>query len=212
MLCIKNTNSKRLINLLLLFRAFKLKGVYLARGTKLYSDVCIDDGTRINGPAVIKGHGFAEIGKYCAIGDSIRIITSNHGLQSLCVQYTLQTKVAGSSPFISEKKHVKIMHDVWIGDNVIILPGVHIGNGAVIGAGSVVTRSVNAYDIVAGNPAKKIGCRFHEGVSEIIEALEWWDWEENTMRRKSKLFQMDFSKLTAHEVRELISFNGIRRE
>ena len=69
-----------------------------------------------------------------------------------------------------------IANDVWIGHGVVVLPGVSIGNGAVVGASAVVTRDVAPYEIVAGVPAKKLRDRFAPGIAARLEALAWWDW------------------------------------
>lgn len=66
-------------------------------------------------------------------------------------------------------------NDVWIGQNVTILPGVHIGDGAIIGLNSVVASDVPPYTIVAGNPAKQIRKRFDDELIEIMLKLKWWD-------------------------------------
>ncbi len=70
-----------------------------------------------------------------------------------------------------------IGNDVWIGYNALILSGVNIGDGAIIGAGSVVTKDVPAYAIVGGNPAKIIRKRFSDQKIEALLRLKWWDWE-----------------------------------
>ena len=65
-------------------------------------------------------------------------------------------------------------HDVWIGDNVCIRRGVKVGHGAVVGLGSVVTKNVEPYSIVVGNPAKPVKSRFtDEQISDLLD-LEWW--------------------------------------
>ncbi len=75
-------------------------------------------------------------------------------------------------------------HDVWIGHNATLLPGVTVGNGAVIAAGAVVTRDVGPYAIVAGVPAKKIKMRFEPGLIGAIEAVKWWDWDHATIKER----------------------------
>ena len=65
---------------------------------------------------------------------------------------------------------------MWIGHGAVIMPGVTIGNGAVIGANAVVTRDVAAYTIVAGVPAKVLRPRFPPATAARIEALGWWNW------------------------------------
>ena len=68
-----------------------------------------------------------------------------------------------------------IGNDVWIGQNATILPGVHIRDGAIIGANSVVGSDVQAYTVVVGNPARPIRKRFDDELIEIMEKLKWWD-------------------------------------
>ena len=74
-------------------------------------------------------------------------------------------------------------NDVWIGYEAVILSGVTIGDGAVIGTRAVVTKDVPPYTIVGGVPAKPIRKRFDDAVIERLEALRWWDWEEEKIRR-----------------------------
>jgi acetyltransferase-like isoleucine patch superfamily enzyme len=71
---------------------------------------------------------------------------------------------------------VHIGSDVWIGQNAIILPGIRIGDGAVIGAGAVVSRDVEPYAVVAGNPARHIRYRFPENIRQALLEIRWWDW------------------------------------
>ena len=124
----------------------------LPEGSVFNERVEIGKGTRINGPITIKGEGNCEIGRYCAFGSDIRIITSNHSMNTANVQIKLQRRIGACD--ISEKgADVDIGHNVWIGDSAIILPGISIGHGAVIGAGAVVTRDVADFSVVAGCPA-----------------------------------------------------------
>jgi len=64
---------------------------------------------------------------------------------------------------------------VWIGQNATILPGVHIGDGAIIGANSVVGSNIEPYTIAAGNPAKLIRKRFDDELTDLLLAFKWWD-------------------------------------
>ena len=68
-----------------------------------------------------------------------------------------------------------IGNDVWVGQNAVILPGVHIGDGAIIGANSIVGSDVDPYTIVVGNPAKPIRKRFDEELIELMQRFKWWD-------------------------------------
>ncbi|WP_281040324.1 MULTISPECIES: CatB-related O-acetyltransferase [unclassified Mesorhizobium] len=85
---------------------------------------------------------------------------------------------------------IVVGHDVWIGARAIIMSGVTIGNGAVIGAGSVVTKDVPPYAIVAGSPARIIRYRFSPDVVDRIQASEWWTWSDERIRDQIKLLTM----------------------
>jgi maltose O-acetyltransferase len=99
----------------------------------------------INSGALILDNGFVNIGSHVMIGPRVQIYTASHALDAA-------RRIAGDEV----AKSVTIEDKVWIGGGAIILPGVHIGEGAIIGAGSVVTKNVASYDRVAGNPAKSI--------------------------------------------------------
>lgn len=85
-------------------------------------------------------------------------------------------------------KETYIENDVWIGQGVKIKAGVKIENGAIVGMGSVVTKDIPAYEIWAGNPAKKIGQRFDEDTLDQMLHLEWWNWEDSRIEENASLF------------------------
>ena len=68
-----------------------------------------------------------------------------------------------------------IGNDVWIGQNAVILPGVHIGDGAIVGANSVVGSDIDPYTIVVGNPAKALRKRFDDELIDLMLRFKWWD-------------------------------------
>lgn len=80
-------------------------------------------------------------------------------------------------------KRTKIGHDVWIGEKVIIVGGVHIGNGAVIGAGSIVTKDIPPYHIYAGNPAHCIRARFDKEIIEKLLELNFYEWSDDRIKQ-----------------------------
>lgn len=87
--------------------------------------------------------------------------------------------------------------DVWIGEKALIKAGVNICNGAVVGMGSVVTKDVEAYSVVAGNPAKTIKLRFNHDTIKLLLESKWWEWEESKIKEHAKLFNNidEFKKL-----------------
>jgi acetyltransferase-like isoleucine patch superfamily enzyme len=84
---------------------------------------------------------------------------------------------------------MRIGNDVWIGLNSLILSGVTVGNGAVIGAGSVVTKDVDEYEIVGGNPAKNIRFRFEPEQINTLKEIKWWDWPVTKIQQNSYLLR-----------------------
>lgn len=81
-----------------------------------------------------------------------------------------------------------IEHDVWIGDNSILLPGITVGTGAVIGAGAIVTKDVPPYAIVAGNPAKILRKRFSDEKIQELLATKWWEWDDEKIKGNKSFF------------------------
>ena len=116
----------------------------------LLHSVEIQEGSELNNFTRIDGTGHVFIGKNVLIGPNVQIISYTHEYNNRAILI----KDQGST-----KKSITIDNDVWIGASSVILAGVHIGEGAVIGAGSVVIKDVEAYAVVAGVPAKKIKTR-----------------------------------------------------
>lgn len=116
-----------------------------------------------------------SFGNYCSIASGVRIFRANHPSGRFTTHPILYNPVMGYvAKDMLERPPLEIGHDVWIGANAIILPGVsRIGNGAVIGAGSVVTKDVGPYEIVAGNPARAIRMRFDERQIAALESSRW---------------------------------------
>ncbi len=121
------------------------------------------------------------IGKFCQIAAGAEFIMNdaNHQMNAVSTFpfYTLEgwnmdAPSAADMPF---KGNTVIGNDVWIGQNAVILPGVHIGDGAIIGANCVVGSNVAPYTIVAGNPAKVIRKRFDDELIELLLCFKWWN-------------------------------------
>ena len=87
-------------------------------------------------------------------------------------------------------------NDVWIGQNVTVMPGVHIGDGAIIAANSVVTKDIPAYSIAGGNPCRVKSKRFDEDLIAYLLDLKWWDWDaDRIFRNMDALCSGDLQKI-----------------
>lgn len=145
------------------------------------------------------------IGKFCQIASGTRFIMgpANHRITSVT---TYSFNVFGGDwseitpPHMSQLPHkgdIIIGNDVWIGRKSIIMPGVKIGDGAIIASYSVVTKDVPAYGVVGGNPAKLIKKRFDDELIDILLKVKWWDFEPQQLLEVMPLLcneDLDFVK------------------
>lgn len=121
------------------------------------------------------------IGKFCQIGSGVEFVMNgcNHQMNTATTFpfYIFEGWNQEAPPMndMPLKGDTIVGNDVWIGQNSTILPGVHIGDGAIIGLNSVVGSDVPPYTIVAGNPAKEIRKRFDNELIDILLKLKWWD-------------------------------------
>ena len=122
------------------------KNVNIERGAQFAWDLSIGDNSGVGVNSLLSSH--ITIGNDVMMGPECMMFTSNHGMNRTDIPMWRQES--------SAPRPIVIGNDVWIGARVIILPGVHVGDGSVIGAGSVVTKDVEPFSIVAGNPAKLI--------------------------------------------------------
>jgi len=121
------------------------------------------------------------IGKFCQIGAGAEFVMNgaNHQMNAVSTYpfyiFGSWDQSVPSKEDLPFKGDTVVGNDVWIGQNSTILPGVHIGDGAIIGLNSVVTRDVPPYTIVAGNPAKAVRKRFDDELIDLLLKLKWWD-------------------------------------
>ncbi|THB77166.1 MAG: acetyltransferase [Desulfobulbaceae bacterium] len=135
---------------------------------------------------------YSQIGKFSNIASDVRINPGNHPVDWVSQHHFLyRLKQYGfgeqdNEAFFNwrELQQVTIGHDTWIGHRAIILPGVTVGNGAVIAAGAVVSKDVAPYSIVAGVPAKPLRTRFPKAIWQHLEETKWWDWDHETIKSR----------------------------
>lgn len=139
----------------------------------------------------------AHIGKFCAIAACVRVGAPNHPMDrpslhrfTYCPEY-YSPAAERDHGFFRERRldRVVIGNDVWIGHQATVLPGVTVGDGAVIAAGAVVTRDVAPYTIVGGVPARLIRPRFTSGTAERLQRIAWWDWPFDLVMERLAEFQ-----------------------
>lgn len=129
------------------------------------------------------------IGKFCQIAvDTLFIMdNSNHQMNGFSTYpFFIFENWQDYTPKFSSKGDTIIGNDVWFGTNAIIMPGVKIGDGAIIGAYAVVTKDVEPYSIVVGNPARVVKKRFSDEIIRELLAISWWNWQYEKITRNIK--------------------------
>ncbi len=175
--------------------------IFLSADSK-YSRYEIGDWT-YGKPAVMTWDGSCtlKIGRFCSISDGVVILLGGEHRTDWVTTYPfniLFPDAAGFQGHPHTKGDVVIGNDVWIGTGAMILSGVSVGNGAVIGARSLVTHDVPPYGIVGGNPARLIRLRFSESEIALLQEIAWWDWEVQMIKEAWPL-------LLSNNVAEFIS-------
>lgn len=184
-----NTSTNNISSNNVCLKAIKGNYIQVREHTTIDSESCIGSYTYIGSNTNITK---ASIGRYCSIANNVSIGPGEHDLK----------EISTSSIFLdSEFERLtngicKLGNDVWVGVDSIVRRGVTIGNGAVIGANSFVTKDVPPYAIVAGSPAKIIKYRFNESIINIITESAWWNLELDEAKAvhqklKSKIKQLD---------------------
>ena len=143
------------------------------------------------------------IGKFCAIAKGIEFIMNgaNHRINSITT-YPFNIMGNGwekSAPSLTDLKlkgDTIVGNDVWIGQNVTVMPAVHIGDGAIIGANSIVAKDIPPYSVAVGNPCEVKRKRFDEDLIEYLLQIKWWDWNsEKIFKNMEALCSGDLTKI-----------------
>lgn len=147
-----------------------------------------------------------SIGRYCSIGKNVSCVFGKHPTEKWVTTHPAFFSVRKQAGFTyvdkerfdestTDKYGIIIGNDVWIGNNALLMEGIRVGNGAIIGAGAVVTKNVPPYAIVGGVPAKIIRYRFTNEQIQKIEDIKWWDKDETWLKENIDLFS-DVNKFT----------------
>jgi len=131
----------------------------------------------------------AEVGKFANVASHVRINPTNHPMWRATLHHFTYRSVShfmaddddDEVPNWRNQSRVIIGPDVWIGHGAILMPGVSAGTGSIIGSGSIVTKNVPDYSIVAGNPARIIRRRVTEEVEAAMKRIKWWDWSREEL-------------------------------
>jgi virginiamycin A acetyltransferase len=163
---------------------------FIGRGSLIGAEVRLGYATAIGTGSELAGP--VSLGRYCTIGPGFGAYGSDHALTHLTM-YNNSRLFDGELKALDVRDPVAIGHGVWAGRNVTVLKGVTIGNGAALAAGAVVTRDVEPYAIVAGNPARPLRHRFEPELIEKIEALAWWERSAEELEAIKPLFLVDLA-------------------
>lgn len=148
-------------------------------------------GHRSYGSPIVRGDLVdAHVGKYCSIAQNVVFDCGWDHETEFVTTYPLNVffkELHDLKGHPKSKGPIIIGNDVWICEGALILGRVHIGNGAVIGAGAVVTKNVDAYSIVGGNPARHIRYRFSQDIIQKLEQIKWWDWPDEKVIKHGHL-------------------------
>jgi len=120
-----------------------------------------------------------SIGRFCSIGRNVFLgqQRDNHPIN------WVSSSMSVSGDYVASSEYASIGHDVWIAHDAVVMAGVTVGHGAVIGRNTVVTKDIQPYQIVVGNPARAIDRRFTEEQISALLASQWWDYDIQELQR-----------------------------
>ncbi|CAH1225188.1 2,3,4,5-tetrahydropyridine-2,6-dicarboxylate N-acetyltransferase [Paenibacillus auburnensis] len=164
------------------------KSVIIMNNAVVHKNCKISDYSYINSNTFL---GYAEIGKFSSVGCNCQIGVPIHPSNYISTSpFTYGPNNLFDVPSFYEEFQTKtiIGNDCWIGSNVVIMQGVRIGDGAIVGAGSVVTKDVPPYSVVAGIPSKFIKLRFNQEKIDALMDLKWWEKDIEKIKEYKHLF------------------------
>lgn len=140
---------------------------------------------------------YTTMGKFCAVAPFSRINPGNHpywrpAISNVTYRSADYDLGENDQTYFDWRRNQKIEigHDVWIGQGVLVMPGVcKIGTGAIVAGGAVLTKDVDPYTIVAGVPAKVLKRRFPKEIELALLRISWWNWSHEKIRREMPSFR-----------------------
>jgi len=184
-------HKKSIQNFIKKFDGGEMCSLWLRKIFKDYHNIMIGEGSYGGCFRTENINANTIIGKYCSIANNVYIYNRDHPCRYVSTHPIFFNEKYGdiTDKNLIEYKQKIIGNDVWIGQNVILLASVRqIGDGAVIGAGAIVTKDIPEYAIAVGNPAKIIGYRFDDYTIDIIKKSKWWDWDFEKLKSDNKYF------------------------
>ena len=163
--------------------------VLIDQGTIVEPDVSIGDYSYVNKNSSLEN---CVIGKFCSISSGVYICPYEHDKSIITTHPIARGRLSAKE----KRERVCIGNDVLISLNCIILEGVKIGDGAIIGAGAVVTKDVKPYEIVGGVPARHIGFRADEQTIRNLQEIKWWDWPYSKIENSTSFLQTPLKELS----------------
>lgn len=156
-------------------------------------------------------HGDLYIGKFVSIAYGVDFImgAANHSINSFStypfslISQNWASRLGMGKDDMPNKGDTVVGNDVWIGREAKIMPGVKIGNGAIVGSYSVVAKDVPPYAVVVGNPAKIIKTRFNEDHINFLENLEWWNFSPEMLEKAIPYLSSINIEMSRHELEKI---------
>lgn len=153
----------------------------------------LDIGKHTYGSISLRGNGIVTVGKFCSIANGVKaLFFDDHRVDWITTFPFLQRwKMLGVPDQATRPEKIVVGNDVWLGTDVILLGGDNIGDGAVIGAFSVVSGKIPPYTVAVGNPAKPVKERFTDEQIQSLLQIKWWDWPDEKIIEYAALLSSD---------------------
>lgn len=132
---------------------------------------------------------WADIGPFSSLAEKVTVGAMPHWPERATTHgFPFASCYRLGEELLPERPRTLVGADVWLSTNVVVRAGVRIGHGAVAGAGSIITRDVDDYEVVVGVPARTLRMRFSDDIIERLTKMRWWEWPAPRLRQQAALF------------------------